>query len=102
MGIPRTGVDRPPSGGVHQIWSGRWPRQRLEGAGQPRGVPFEMVDEVLAEYGAVQRRLRKLPARVVVCLLLQLARMPRSEDTCSHRDLTCDDRLSGQRSLRSL
>jgi hypothetical protein len=29
-----------------------------------------MVDEVLAESGAVQRRLRKLPARVVVYLLL--------------------------------
>lgn len=33
-------------------------------------VPFEMVDAVLAESGAVQRRLRKLPARVVVYLLL--------------------------------
>jgi hypothetical protein len=33
-------------------------------------VPFEMVDEVLAECGAGQRRLRKLPARVVVYLLL--------------------------------
>ncbi|WP_286329500.1 IS4 family transposase [Streptomyces sp. MBT84] len=33
-------------------------------------VPFEMVDEVLAECGAVQQRLRKLPARVVVYLLL--------------------------------
>ncbi|GAB2941641.1 IS4 family transposase [Streptomyces mayteni] len=33
-------------------------------------VPFEMVDAVLAECGAVQRRLRKLPARVVVYLLL--------------------------------
>jgi len=36
-------------------------------------VPFEMVDEVLAECGAVQRRLRKLPARVVVYLLLAAA-----------------------------
>ncbi|GAA3808875.1 IS4 family transposase [Streptomyces chiangmaiensis] len=33
-------------------------------------VPFEMVDEVLAECGATQQRLRKLPARVVVYLLL--------------------------------
>ncbi|MGW1564555.1 IS4 family transposase [Streptomyces sp. NPDC002144] len=33
-------------------------------------VPFEMVDAVLAECGAVQQRLRKLPARVVVYLLL--------------------------------
>ncbi|WP_433456245.1 transposase domain-containing protein [Streptomyces sp. CA-142005] len=31
---------------------------------------FEMVDEVLGECGAVQQRLRKLPARVVVYLLL--------------------------------
>jgi hypothetical protein len=36
-------------------------------------VPFEMVDAVLAECGAVQRRLRKLPARVVVYLLLAAA-----------------------------
>jgi hypothetical protein len=33
-------------------------------------VPFEMVDAVLAETGAVQRRVRDLPARVVVYLLL--------------------------------
>ncbi|MFD8338961.1 IS4 family transposase [Streptomyces solisilvae] len=33
-------------------------------------VPFEMVDEVLSECGATQLRLRKLPARVVVYLLL--------------------------------
>ncbi|MEU6012448.1 IS4 family transposase [Streptomyces sp. NPDC047453] len=33
-------------------------------------VPFEMVDEVLAECRAVQQRLRKLPSRVVVYLLL--------------------------------
>ena len=33
-------------------------------------VPFEMVDAVLAECGAAQRRLRKLPARVVVYHLL--------------------------------
>ncbi|MBA3488117.1 MAG: IS4 family transposase [Longispora sp.] len=33
-------------------------------------VPFEMVDEVLAETGKTQQRLRKLPSRVVVYLLL--------------------------------
>lgn len=33
-------------------------------------VPFEMVDEILAETGTVQQRLRKLPSRVVVYLLL--------------------------------
>jgi hypothetical protein len=33
-------------------------------------VPFEMVDAVLAETRAVQRRVRNLPARVVVYLLL--------------------------------
>jgi len=33
-------------------------------------VPFEMVDEVLAEAGAVQSRVRHLPARVVIYLLL--------------------------------
>ena len=33
-------------------------------------IPFEMVDEALAETGAVQRRVRDLPSRVVVYLLL--------------------------------
>ncbi|MGW6262089.1 IS4 family transposase [Streptomyces sp. NPDC055085] len=33
-------------------------------------VPFEMIDAVLATCGAVQERTRKLPARVVVYLLL--------------------------------
>jgi hypothetical protein len=33
-------------------------------------VPFEMVDEALAETGCVQRRIRALPSRVVVYLLL--------------------------------
>jgi len=33
-------------------------------------VPFEMVDAVLAETGAVQARVRDLPSRVVVYLLL--------------------------------
>lgn len=36
-------------------------------------VPFEMVDAALAGCGALQRRLRKLPARVVVYLLLAAA-----------------------------
>jgi hypothetical protein len=36
-------------------------------------VPFEMVDAVLADTGGTQRRLRKLPARVVVYLLLAAA-----------------------------
>jgi hypothetical protein len=36
-------------------------------------VPFEMVDAVLADCGAIQRRVRKLPARVVVYLLLAAA-----------------------------
>jgi hypothetical protein len=36
-------------------------------------VPFDMVDAVLAEHGSVQQRLRKLPARVVVYLLLAAA-----------------------------
>ncbi|MFE2680112.1 IS4 family transposase [Streptomyces hygroscopicus] len=35
-----------------------------------RIVPFEMVDEVLAQTGAVQRRVRLVPARVTVYLLL--------------------------------
>lgn len=33
-------------------------------------VPFEMVDAVLAQTGTVQRRVRDLPSRVVVYLLL--------------------------------
>jgi Insertion element 4 transposase N-terminal/Transposase DDE domain len=33
-------------------------------------IPFEMVDAALAETGAVQRRVRDLPSRVVVYLLL--------------------------------
>jgi hypothetical protein len=35
-----------------------------------RIAPFEMVDAVLAETGTVQRRVRDLPSRVVVYLLL--------------------------------
>lgn len=33
-------------------------------------VPFEMVDDVLARHGAVEQRVRRLPSRVVVYLLL--------------------------------
>jgi Insertion element 4 transposase N-terminal/Transposase DDE domain len=36
-------------------------------------VPFEMVDEILAETGATQKRLRLLPSRVVVYLVLAAA-----------------------------
>lgn len=36
-------------------------------------VPFEMVDAVLAGSGGTQHRLRKLPARVVVYVLLAAA-----------------------------
>ncbi|WP_033355372.1 transposase domain-containing protein [Kitasatospora aureofaciens] len=35
-----------------------------------RIVPFEMVDEALAQTGRVQARVRDLPSRVVVYLLL--------------------------------
>ncbi|MDM4719736.1 transposase domain-containing protein [Micromonospora sp. WMMA1363] len=35
-----------------------------------RLVPFEMIDDVLAVTGRTQRRVRLLPARVVVYLLL--------------------------------
>lgn len=38
-----------------------------------RIIPFDMVDAVLADCGAVQRRVRKLPSRVVVYLLLAAA-----------------------------
>jgi hypothetical protein len=38
-----------------------------------RIVPFEMVDAVLAETGAQQQRVRDLPSRVVVYLLLAAA-----------------------------
>jgi len=39
-------------------------------------VPFEMVDEALAETGSVQRRVRDLPSRVVVYLLLAACLFP--------------------------
>jgi hypothetical protein len=39
-------------------------------------VPFEMVDEALAETGCVQRRIRVLPSRVVVYLLLAACLFP--------------------------
>jgi hypothetical protein len=35
-----------------------------------RIVPFEMVDAALAETGTIQKRLRDLPSRVVIYLLL--------------------------------
>ncbi|MGC2997102.1 IS4 family transposase [Streptomyces sp. G35A] len=41
-----------------------------------RVVPFEMVDEVLAETGRTQQRIRDLPSRVVVYLLLAGALFP--------------------------
>ncbi|GLV79376.1 IS4 family transposase [Streptomyces hygroscopicus] len=41
-----------------------------------RIVPFEMVDEVLAETGRTQRRIRDLPSRVVVYLPLAGALFP--------------------------
>ncbi|MEU0648319.1 transposase domain-containing protein [Streptomyces umbrinus] len=39
-------------------------------------LPFELVDDVLAETGAVQRRLRVLPSRVGVYFLLALGLFP--------------------------
>jgi hypothetical protein len=39
-------------------------------------IPFEMVDEVLAETGKTQQRIRDLPSRVVVYLLLAGALFP--------------------------
>lgn len=39
-------------------------------------VPFEMVDEALAQTRAVQRRVRELPSRVVVYLLLAACLFP--------------------------
>jgi hypothetical protein len=41
-----------------------------------RIIPFEMVDEVLAETGRTQQRIRDLPSRVVVYLLLAGALFP--------------------------
>jgi Insertion element 4 transposase N-terminal/Transposase DDE domain len=38
-----------------------------------RIVPFEMVDAVISDCGCMQQRVRKLPARVVVYLLLAAA-----------------------------
>ncbi|WP_234320117.1 IS4 family transposase [Streptomyces sp. SBT349] len=46
-------------------------------------VPFELVDAVLAECGATQQRLRKLPARVVVYLLLAAALF----EECGYREV---------------
>jgi hypothetical protein len=42
-----------------------------------RYVPLELVDAVLTETGAVQRRLRDLPSRVGVYFVLALALFPR-------------------------
>jgi len=39
-------------------------------------LPFEMVDEALAQAGGLQRRLRDLPSRVVVYLLLAACLFP--------------------------
>ena len=39
-------------------------------------VPFELVDAVLEETGAVQRRLRALPSRVGIYFLLALGMFP--------------------------
>jgi hypothetical protein len=46
-------------------------------------VPFEMVDGVLAETGRMQRRVRDLPSRVVVYLLLAVALFAE----CSYRQV---------------
>ncbi|MER6434258.1 transposase domain-containing protein [Streptomyces sp900105245] len=39
-------------------------------------IPFEMVDQVLAEAGGTQQRIRDLPSRVVVYVLLAGALFP--------------------------
>lgn len=39
-------------------------------------VPFEMVDEALAQTGTVQSRIRDLPSRVVVYLTGRQAQLP--------------------------
>jgi hypothetical protein len=41
-----------------------------------RYLPFELVDEVLAETGCAERRLRDLPSRVGVYFVLGLALFP--------------------------
>ncbi|WP_242483248.1 IS4 family transposase [Streptomyces sp. HSG2] len=48
-----------------------------------RIVPFELVDAVLVECGTVQQRLRKLPARVIVYLLLAAALF----EDCGYREV---------------
>jgi Insertion element 4 transposase N-terminal/Transposase DDE domain len=40
-------------------------------------LPFELVDDVLAQTGTVQRRLRELPSRVGVYFVLALGMFPR-------------------------
>jgi hypothetical protein len=39
-------------------------------------LPFELVDDVLAESRAVQRRLRELPSRAGACFVLALGMFP--------------------------
>ncbi|HUY46106.1 MAG TPA: transposase domain-containing protein [Streptosporangiaceae bacterium] len=51
-------------------------------------VPFELVDEVLADSGGTQHRLRKLPARVVACLLLAAALFEQASYPAVWRKLT--------------
>jgi len=43
-----------------------------------RIVPFEMAGAVLADCGAIQRQVRKLPVLVAVCLLLAAALFERA------------------------
>jgi hypothetical protein len=56
-------------------------------------VDFALVDAVLAETGAVQRRIRLLPSRVVVYFVLALALV----EDCGYRavwdKLTCGARI---------
>jgi hypothetical protein len=56
------------SSGVVRVASGRFAPGHVGELTQI--VPFEMVDEVLASTGRVQARVRDLPSRVVVYLLL--------------------------------
>ena len=53
---------------VVRVAGGRWAPGHL--GELTRIVPFEMVDAVLAETGKIERRVRDLPARVVVYLLV--------------------------------
>ncbi|MEU0741286.1 transposase domain-containing protein [Streptomyces sp. NPDC006134] len=53
-------------------------------------VPFGMVDEALAQTGRVQARVRDLPSRVVVHLLLAGCLFPRLGRRQMGRRLTAD------------